>query len=120
MAKPPKEKIIENQLEIFDPVPAEIRGICITDFKIKDGDVTAHLSGNTLIGDVALITSESWKIGIAEWLMGLCGDDYGLTMTYITEAAQRARDRAIEREAMRNAASNVVPIPPGYAASNSK
>lgn len=111
MAK--KEKTDDLQLDMF-PVDPEIRGLAISEFRLRDGTVEAKVSGLTLVGDVAMINDTVWRKAIAEWLVNLC-DNGDNVQDYIDEARAHAeavkRDREFARAAMEAATrSNVRPI----------
>jgi len=113
MAKRNNNESDEMQIDLF-PVEPEIRGLAISQFKLKDGAVEATLNGATLVNDVALIDHEVWRKAIAEWLVALCANGDHV-QTYLDEARSRAyaaeRDRELMREAMDRASrSNVTSI----------
>ena len=87
----------EVQLDMF-PVKPKIRGLSITEFKIKEGDVIANLKGVTLTGDIAQLDDTVWKKAVAEWLVSLCGNNGSLIDSYIDEARKEAYDRDRELE----------------------
>lgn len=105
----------ETQLDMF-PVKPEIRGLSITEFKIKEGDVIANLKGVTLTGDIASLDDTVWKKAVAEWLVSLCANDGALINSYIDEARkeayERERDRELQQAAMA-ALNNVSNFPSG-------
>ena len=111
MAK--KREDDDMTIDLF-PVDPEIRGLAISQFKLKDGSIDANLTGATLVGDVALLNDHVWRKAIAEWLVNLCGNGDNV-QDYIDEARAKAaeaeRDRELARAAMEAASkSNVTRI----------
>lgn len=97
------------QLDLF-PVDPEIRGLAISQFKLKDGVIDANLSGATLVNDVAMINDDVWRKAIAEWLVNLCANGDNVQV-YIDEARAKAeqveRDREFARAAMEAASAGL-------------
>lgn len=114
-----KKKDEFAQIDLF-PVSPEIRGLSITEFKIKEGTVSANLNGVTMMTDVAAVTDETWRKSIAEWLVALCSNNGGMIDGYIDEARQRAYELERERELTKaaiDAANNVKNFPSGVVGS---
>ena len=104
-------KKLDNELTVdMFPVDPEIRGLGISEFKIKAGDVFAILTGQTLVTDAASFNDETWKKSVAEWLVNLCGN-HDCVQSYLDQARKIYFDRELEREAMQNALNNVTKIP---------
>jgi hypothetical protein len=97
-----KKQFEEIQDELF-PVTPEIRGLAISQFRVKDGAIDASLSGATLVTDIAMLNDDVWRKAVAEWLVNLCGNGENV-QGYIDEARARAfeieRDREFARAAM--------------------
>jgi hypothetical protein len=83
------------QQDLF-PEPAEIYGLGVSEFKIKEGAVIAILNGGVTFTDVAQVTHEVWRKAIAEWLVALCGNNGDSISGYVDEA--RARLHRLEEE----------------------
>ncbi len=83
------------QIDLF-PEPAEIYGLGVSEFKIKEDALIATLNGRATFTDVAQVTHEVWRKAIAEWLVALCGNNGDSISGYVDEA--RARLHRLEEE----------------------
>jgi len=92
-----------QQIDLFPVVP-EIRGLSLSKFELKEGDITGILHGVTLTRDLAELTDECWRKAVAEWLVMLCRNDAEQINGYIDEQRallhQREEERRLTQEAM--------------------
>ena len=110
MAKKLSKNLEDAQLDLF-PEDAKIVGLGIQKFELKQGEITAVLTGVANKNDIAQLDDICWRKAIAAWLVELCGNSEEVISGFVDEARAIAHEREQELRLTQEAMERVRQFP---------